>query len=387
MNFFIKYKPRKLNDIKGNTFSLKLLKDCVVNFRKGKGVLLYGWNGVGKSVSVYALANELGYEVIELNASDYRDKDSIKNIIGESSKQRSLFKKGKIILIDDIDNFNVKDRGGIHAISEVIEESEFPIVMTGIDIWDSKLKSIRNKSKLIEFKKLANNEIYTFLKEICEKECIKFDEGLLKKISRRANGDLRASLNDLQNSIINGELKEGDFGDREYKQSIFDALRLVLKGRDAKMLLDIFSKTGLELEECFLWLDENLPREYSKEDLRKGYEVMSRADVFNGRIRKQQYYRFLIYISGLLTAGIGLSKREKNPGFIMYKSPSRILKLWISKQKLAKKKAIAEKIAEKTHLSVRRVLREFAYYKNFLIDKDVVKELKLDDSEVEWLRK
>jgi len=387
MNFLIKYKPKNLNEIRGNRLALENLKEHVTRYRKGKAALLHGGNGVGKTASVYALANELNYEVIETNASNYRNKNQIESIIGESSKQASLFKKGRIILVDDVDSLNIKDRGGLQALNKIIVKSEWPIVLTAIDAYNSKLKTVRSKSKLIEFKKLGSLEVYEFLKDICEKEEIKFDEDLLKKVSRKANGDLRAGINDLQNLIVDDELKEEEYGGREHKESIFDALKLVLKGKDAKMLLGAFSKTDLDLDECFLWMDENLPKEYFGEDLKKSYEIMSKVDVFKGRIRRQQYYRFLVYINNLLTAGIGLSKKEKNNNYVMYKRPSRILKMWIAKMKYGKKKAIAEKIADKTHLSVKKVLRDFNYYVNFLIDKDVIHELELDVEEVKWLRR
>jgi len=46
----------------------------------------------------------------------------------------------------------------------------------------------------------------------------------------------------------------------------------------------------------------NLPKEYTKaEDLAKAYENLSLADVYFGRIRRWQYYRFYVYIYNLLS--------------------------------------------------------------------------------------
>jgi len=385
MSFLLKYKPRNLSDIKGQDKAIFELKNFIENFKKGKAGLLYGPTGTGKTSISYILAKESNYEVIEINASDYRNKNEIEKIVGEGVKQQSLFKEGKIILVDDVDGMNLKDRGGSQALAKIISKSKWPILMTCNDPFSSKLKILRSKSKLIEFKKLNYLSIYKILKEICEKEEVKFKEDKLKQLARKSNGDVRAALNDLQNLIKGKEIEEVGFGDREHKENIFNALRLIFKSKDPNLLLSVFSKTDLDLDECMLWLDENLSKEYDKEDLKNAYEMLAKADVFRGRIRRQQYYRLMVYINALASVGIGLSKKEKNNKVVNYKRPGRILKIWIAKQRYAKKRAIVEKFAEATHISTKKALKEFCYYKGFL--KDVKEDLELNEEEIEWLKR
>ena len=52
------------------------------------------------------------------------------------------------------------------------------------------------------------------------------------------------------------------------------------------------------------WIEENIPEEYGKEDLEKAFDMLSRADVFRGRIMRRQYYRFMVYQIAFLTASI-----------------------------------------------------------------------------------
>ncbi len=385
MSFLLKYKPKNLSDIKGQDKAILELKNFLENFKKGKAGLLYGPSGTGKTSISYMLAKESNYEVIEINASDYRNKDEIEKIVGEGVKQQSLFKEGKIILVDDVDGMNLKDRGGSQALAKIISKSKWPILMTCNDPFGSKLKILRNKSKLIEFKKLNYLSIYNILKEICEKEEVKFKEDKLKQLARRSNGDIRAALNDLQNLIKGKELEDVGFGDREHKENIFNALRLIFKSKDSNLLLNIFSKTDLDLDECMLWLDENLSKEYDKEDLVEAYDKLSKADVFKGRIRRRQYYGFLPYVNALASVGIGLSKKDKNNNVVNYKRPGRILKIWIAKQRYAKKRAIAAKFAEATHISAKKALKEFCYYQGFL--KDVKEDLELNEEEIDWLKR
>jgi len=385
MSFLLKYKAESLEEIKGQDKAVFELKNFVMKFKKGKAGLLYGPSGTGKTSIVHILAKEMNYEIVETNASNYRNKEQIEKIVGGSVQQQSLFKDGKIILVDDIDGMNLKDRGGLQALIKIISKSKWPIIMTCSDPFSSKLKTLRSKSKLIEFKKLNYLSIYKILKDICDKEEIKFKEDKLKHLARKSNGDVRAALNDLQNLVKGKEIEEIEFGDREHKENIFNALRLIFKSKDSETLLSIFSKTDLDLDECMLWLDENISKEYDKEDLLNAYEMLSKADVFKGRIRRQQYYRLMVYINALASVGIGLSKKEKNNKFINYKRPSRILKMWIAKQRYAKKKAIAEKFAEATHISVKRALSDFGYYKQFL--ESIKGELELNEEEIEWLKR
>ena len=104
-----KHRPKDTSEIFGQDIALRELKRCIIN--KIPGVLT-GSSGIGKTISVYAIANELNYEVVESNSSDIRNKEGIEKVIGIASKQRSLFHKGKIILIDEIEVLTVRyDRG------------------------------------------------------------------------------------------------------------------------------------------------------------------------------------------------------------------------------------------------------------------------------------
>ena len=56
--------------------------------------MIYGPSGTGKTCSVYAIANELGHEVVEVNASDMRNAEQINQKVGNAINQQSLFAVG-----------------------------------------------------------------------------------------------------------------------------------------------------------------------------------------------------------------------------------------------------------------------------------------------------
>ncbi|MBI1935727.1 replication factor C large subunit [Candidatus Woesearchaeota archaeon] len=355
-------------------------------------------SGTGKTCSVYAIANELGLEVIEVNSSDFRNAEQINEKVGNAVKQRSLFASGKIILVDEIDGLSGhEDRGGIQAIAKLIEDSPYPIVLTATNPFENKFSSLRSKSFMMEFKPLDYMSIFHILKMICGKEKIRFEEDALKALSRRSGGDARSSINDLQ--ALAQEKKEltkeslVELGERNKTERIMSALNKIFKTTDLKVAISAFENVEEDLNEQLLWIDENLPKEYTKpEELAKAYEMLSKADVFSRRIRRWQHYRFLVYINALITAGIASAKEEKYKKLVEYKPTGRILKIWWANQKLAKKKAIAQKIAERTHSSTKDVLKSTMPYLPYIFSNKnmarlVIDELELDKEEVEWIRK
>ncbi|MEK6984640.1 MAG: replication factor C large subunit [Nanoarchaeota archaeon] len=394
-----KYIPKTAEEIFGQDECLRQLDNFVMNFekQKRKSALIFGPSGTGKTCSVYAIANTFGYEVVEVNASDFRNAEQINQKVGNAIKQQSLFAKGKVILVDEIDGLSGhEDRGGIQAITELIEGSKYPIILTATNPFDNKFGSLRRKSILIEFKALDYLSIFKILKRICEIEKIKYEEEALKALSRRTGGDARAAINDLQAlALDHKELsKEGieNLADRAKLDNIMVALNKIFKTTDLRVALSAFDNVEEDLNEQLLWIDENLPKEYRKpEELAKAYEMLSKADVFNRRIKRWQHYRFLIYINALITAGIASAKKEKYKQLVEYKPTGRILKLWWANQKAAKKKEIAKKIAEKTHSSKKEILKNTMPYfpimfKNKEMRGNIINYLGLNSEEAEWLK-
>ncbi len=398
--FTKKYSPKSLGDIKGQDKAIKELKNLIENIKKQKkkAIWIYGPSGSGKTALAYALASEFNYELIEVNASDFRNAEGINQKVGGAVFQHSLFSKGKIILVDEVDGLaGRQDRGGIQALIKIIEKTSFPIVLTATSPWDFKFNKLRGCCNLVGLESLSYLHIAEVLNHICGKEGIKCEADVLKSLSRRAGGDCRAAINDLQTlTEMTKELtKESleELEQRSQEESMPNALLKIFKTTDPKIAVKAFENVKEDLDQQMLWIDENLPYEYTKPaDLARAYDKISKADVFNRRIRRWQHWRFLVYINALITAGVAVSKDEKYHKFVQYKPTGRLLKLWWAKQKGMKKKAIAAKIAEKTHCSVKEMVKNIEYFKViFKKDKEMGESIteyaRLDKEEVEWLRK
>jgi replication factor C large subunit len=377
------------SDLKGQDLAIDKVKIFLKTFPKKKAVVLHGAPGTGKTSLAYAIASENDLEIMELNASDLRDKDKIASIVGPASQQRSLFKTGKIILIDEVDGISTRDRGGLSELLVLLEKTSYPIVVTANDIWQQKFNLLRMKAEMIQLKEVDYKAILGILKTICEKENVVVANDVLTSISIKARGDIRAAINDLQ--ILSGMDQPAliqELGERNKEESIFSALQYVFKNAqiDPKMLT-IYDEVNMPIDQVFLWIEENIPMEYKGEELFKAFDALSRADVFRGRIYRQQHWRFLVYENFLLASGIATAKKYNRTGFTSYKKPSRILKIWLQNQRAVKKKTICEKYALYSHISIRRAMKDFLMIKILLKDNEIRDSLKLSDDERAYLDK
>lgn len=379
-----KYKPKKFSDVVGQE-SLGRLRYDIVN---KKPVILSGNTGTGKTSAVYAIANDLGYEVLEVNASDFRNKEEINSVVGNALKQQSLFHKGKVILVDEIDGLSgMKDRGGVSALTLLLKDIKYPLVMTTNDAYIDKLKTIRKKCELIEFKDLSSFDILKVLRKILTLEKINYDNEVLNNLAMNSKGDLRGAINDLQ-VLSAGKImldKIEGISDREKKKIIFEILRNVFKSENVLTILGCLRDTDVDMDEFFLWLDENLPKEYFGNDLIEAYEKLSRADVFKGRIRNQKW-RLLAYRDNLMTCGVGACKKTINNRFVGYKRSGRLLKIWLSNMKGKYKKSITEKLSKENHVSKKMFVKEILPYMK-IIARNSDLDFNLEKEELEWLKR
>lgn len=394
MTWTEKYRPLKFEEIKGQEEAVKKIKDFVSTFHLGKltrtskkAIVLHGVPGTGKTSLAYVTASETNSEIFELNASDLRNKNKLQEILKPAIEHKSLAKKNKIILIDEVDGISTTERGGLTELLELIELSTYPVIITANDVWGKNLSSLRKMSEIVKVKSIDNKTIKEILTDILRKENTFVEDDVLTKIAINSKGDLRAAINDLQTASGVKEKDKINFDARNTEIDIFTALKKIFQEKPSNQTLEIFESVKMDLDEAILWVEENIPTEYKNEELAKAYEALSKVDIFKGRIYKQQYWRFLVYENILLSYGISAAKKGIKTGFTSYKRPTRILKIWMNNQRTEKKKSIAQKYAHYVHVGEKRALQEFPVIKNILKNPEIRKELKLSDEEIEYLEK
>ena len=387
-NWTEKYRPVYFIDIRGQESAVEKVREFLRKFRKkGKAIILYGPAGTGKTALAYVIANETKSEIFELNASDLRNSEKLREILRPATEQQSLTKKGKIILVDEVDGISEADRGGLSELVRLIESSSHPMIITANDIWNKKFSELRKKAELVQLKEIDYKTVKDLMIQILRREKKFIENDVLTNIAIKARGDMRAAINDLQIAASLPDPSQILIDERNKEMDIFSALRMVFKGKPTNTHLKIFDSINKPIDEIILWIEENIPAEYSGEELAKAYDALSKVDIFKRRIYKQQYWRFLVYENALLSYGIASSKTNEKTGFTSYKKPTRILKMWLNNKRIEKKKSIAKKYAQYVHVGTKRALKEFSTVKRVLLKPEVQKELKLTEDEIEYLNK
>jgi replication factor C large subunit len=357
-----KYRPQTLSAVVGHNKALDELKAWAVSWLKGipqnRAVVLYGKAGIGKTTTAHALAREMDWEVIELNASDQRTADVIEKVVGSASQMGNLAgsKAKRLIIMDEADNIHgTSDRGGERAIVDLIKKTSHPIILIANELYDMSA-GLRTACKPIQFNSVMSRSMIPALKRIVEAEGIKCELGVIDKIAENANGDIRSAINDLQ-AVAQGKtvLKIDDIvtGARDSKENIFKVLVKILKGTNIRDAHEATFHLDENPDDLIQWMDENMPLEYtSPDDLAKGYSYIGRASVFLGRVRRRQNYNMWRYASVLMTAGVIVARSHHYSGFVKYQPPSLWRKLGQTKGMRQVRDSTAKKIGTYCHVSI-----------------------------------
>ncbi|MEM1597260.1 MAG: replication factor C large subunit [Pyrobaculum sp.] len=345
---------------------------------EAKAVLLSGPPGVGKTTLVHALAREIGYELIELNASDVRTGDRIKQVVGRGLKESSLFGyQGKLVLFDEVDGLHVKeDQGGLESIVEIVETAKVPIIMTANNPYDPKFRPLRDLSLVVNLKRLAEEDVVEVLRRICTSEGAKCEEEALRSIAKSCYGDLRAAINDLQmylsgrRTLTIDDIKKA--GERNPQLSMFEVLDKVYKARWFDEARAVSFNPSFDWEQYFVWALETIPTVYKDvEVMAEAYDRLSKADMFLGRVKKMQEWELLPYVMELALGGVSQVKNKPRlPPFIKYGFPQRLLLLARSKEARKRRDAVVEYLSKNLHVSKAVVNSEIMYILSVLSKKE-----------------
>ena len=360
-----KYRPQSLKEIVGNKKAVQDLRAWAEEWLSGmpekRAVILYGPAGVGKTSSAHALARDLGWEVIELNASDQRTAGVIEKVAGSAASMNTFFGGKRLIILDEADNLHGNaDRGGMRAITGIVRSTLQPIVLIANDIYGLS-STLRNLCLEIKFGSVQSRSMIPALKKVCENEGISCSLDAIQQIAESAGGDLRSAMNDLQAAASGRKMLEVEdirTADRDVKENIFKAMQKIFKSTNCKGALEVTRGLDESPEDLVHWIDENLPIQYAGkdgdlEDIRTGFGYLSKADLYLGRVKKRQNYRMWRYANMLMVCGAAVSKTRPYPGFIKYQQPSLWRRLGQTRSKRDLRDNLASKIGEHTFESMR----------------------------------
>lgn len=377
----VKYRPKSLAEVIGNSEPIEKFVSWVRSWEKcvpkKRAAFLYGPPGIGKTVTVEAVAHDLSMEFVEKNASDYRTEEAVKRFAGLASQYGSLFRGKRIILLDEMDGLTgTSDRGGVKAAIDVVKNAQCPVVLIANNAYHPRFSTLRIYCLLLEFKRPSAGEVAKHLKHICENEGLQTDEAALKLIAQRSGGDVRSAVNDLQ-ALGQGKEKLAYedvswLGYRDRQDSIFSVLRMILYGKTCSSAKQAVNMADVDVDMLFEWIYENVPAHLNdSHDLANAMNALAVADVYRGRIRSTRDWGLMRYVIDYMTAGVALArKNSRSSGWVPFRFPGRVQMLSRSKAERALRLNIGRKIGRKCHVSAVTASKEIVPYLRIIFRND-----------------
>lgn len=320
---------------------------------KKKAVLLSGSPGIGKTSSALIVTRELGYEPVEVNASDTRSKSDAsvaKGIGGKLSNSiRELTTNAAVsydqagrrrrlcLIMDEVDGMSAGDRGGVADLIKTIAQSKVPIIAICNDKYSPKLRSLRNHCIELDFRKPTVQQISKRMMEIASAEGLTMNAATMEALVQSSyGGDIRLILGQLQmlrlraRSLSYDQVKSGNATfSKDLEMSPFEAARRLLDA-DAGASLSLADQIELVFQDSDLvplLVQENYlnhrPRIASNEVQRlsviaKAAEGFSAGDVANRSVRQRQNWSLMPFAAVMGTVNPATYCRGLRETFGLY---------------------------------------------------------------------
>lgn len=202
MTLLKKYIPQTWNDIIGQDEAVSILRQYKT-IEDLPNLAFFGRPGIGKTACAYVLAKTLDVSIIELNASDERGIDIVRNKI-----KTLLFTSGKrIIFLDEFDNVTYDAMNALRRpMEKALQSTNNRLILTVNRPWKI-IEPIISRCANFYFKPLSDESIKRIVYRVLVGEKVPFkskEEAMkvLNIIAKASEGDARKSLNITEKVII-----------------------------------------------------------------------------------------------------------------------------------------------------------------------------------------
>lgn len=335
-----KYRPDNFNDIVGQEYIIKTLKNEIVNNKVSHAYLFYGPRGTGKTtmakafaklVNCYDLKNLMPCEnckscmlfneknnpdIIEIDAASNNGVEEIRTIRDNVSLMPSV-SNYKVYIIDEV---HMLSSGAFNALLKTLEEPPKHVIFILATTEFYKVpETIVSRCQTFEFERLAENVIVNKLKDIANKEKITIDDETLNLIAKYSNGGLRDSISMLDKlASASDNIKASDYYElRGIASDIqIDELLKTIYATSVKDVFNILNSINSEGKSMFLVIEKLI--EYFKNC------IINEHDNLNENMSVELYYKA---IDELLKTELN-AKSLDNPNIVIQVGILKIINIF-----------------------------------------------------------
>lgn len=227
----LKYRPQVLSDCIGQNAIVRTLTNAIENQQLAPAYLFFGGRGTGKTSTARIFAKSLNclsqdkptstpcnkcklcldiaagnaVDVAEIDGATSTGVEAIRKI-ADNTQLAPVESRYKVIVIDEVHMISTQSFNALLKTLEDFKNKETVFILATTD--PQKIPdTVVSRCQSFNFKQIAFDEIFGYLKNVSDKEQIKVEDDALKIVAKLSNGGMRDALVMLDQIALNSSDK------------------------------------------------------------------------------------------------------------------------------------------------------------------------------------